>query len=139
MHEQLTRVALAALMLSTTLGAAHAADDTALPARMVFFSTGTSCPAGSAPAAAAAGRLLLANTNPAEAGKTYGQPLGPQEDRTHTHPVTLSVTLPSHRIAAISGGGNGRGTNQGAHTVTVPSAPGTSGLPFIQLLVCEAH
>jgi hypothetical protein len=118
-------------------GTALAADQ-ALPSKMIFFVDGTTCPVGSTPATDAAGRMLLVTTNLGDVGKTYGTPLKDQEDRTHTHKGTMKVDLPSHHISAASGGGNGQGTSKGDHSVSVTSGAGTSGLPFIQLLVCQA-
>lgn len=128
---------LAVLALSAVPVATIAADP-ALPPGLIFFAAGTTCPAGSAPAAAAAGRLLLALTDEREVGKVYGQPLAIQEDRTHTHAGTMSVALPSHHIAGASGGGNGQATGKESHAVALTSGAATTGLPFIQLLVCEA-
>ncbi len=121
------------------LSASTMAADQTLPSKMIFFVDGTSCPSGSTAATDAAGRMLLVTTNVGDVGKTYGTPLKDQEDRTHTHSGTMNVDLPSHHISAASGGGNGQGTAKGNHSTSVTSGNGTSGLPFIQLLVCQAN
>jgi hypothetical protein len=117
-------------------GTALAADQV-LPSKMIFFVEGTTCPAGSVPATDAAGRMLLVTTNLGDVGKTYGKPLTDQEDRTHTHAGTMQVDLPSHHIAGASSCCNDQGTTAGNHSASVTSGAGTSGLPFIQLLVCQ--
>lgn len=135
------RLFLVGLLAAAGLGVQGAAEasDRPLPPNMIFFAAGTSCPAGSTPASDAAGRLLLAITSVADVGKTHGKPLLIQEDRTHTHAGTMQVDLPVHSISAASGGGNGQATGNGAHSSTLTSGPATTGLPFIQLLVCQAE
>ncbi|PKM44867.1 MAG: hypothetical protein CVV05_10000 [Gammaproteobacteria bacterium HGW-Gammaproteobacteria-1] len=117
-------------------GPVYAADQ-AMPSNMIFFVDGTNCPAGSFVATNAAGRMLLVTTYLGDVGKTYGTPLKDQEDRTHTHSGTMTVDLRSHHISGASGGGNGQGTSKGSHSASVTSGAGDSGLPFIQLLVCQ--
>ncbi len=132
---------LIALIVAGSIGwqGIAAAETMALPSKMIFFVDGTSCPAGSTPATDAAGRMLLAVTNVGDVGKTYGTPLRDQEDRSHTHSGNMSVSLPSHSISAASSCCNGQGTNKGSHSASVTSGSGTSGLPFIQMLVCQAN
>lgn len=108
-----------------------------LPAKMIFFIDGTSCPEGSVAATDAAGRMMLVTANVGDVGKTYGTPLKDQEDRTHTHSGTMAVSLPSHHISGASGCCNDQGTRNGSHSASVTSGAATSGLPFIQLLVCQ--
>ncbi|WP_062269190.1 hypothetical protein [Endozoicomonas arenosclerae] len=118
---------------------AQASMAAALPSKMIFFAEGTACPAGSTAAADAAGRMLLVTTNVGDVGKTFGTALKDQEDRTHTHSGTMTVNLPSHHISGASSCCNSQATSKGSHSQSVTSGASTSGLPFIQLLVCQAN
>ena len=106
---------------------------------VAFFSfddTGGNCPAGWLPAAQAQGRLVVGTTEPADVGVLVGTPLTDQEDRTHIHPYQGTVNLPSRNIAGADGG-NHNGAQSGDHVVSGNSENSSSGLPFVQLLVCE--
>ena len=94
------------------------------------------CPPGWARADAVAGRLVVGVTAAEDVGVAIGVPLADQEDRTHLHPYAAEVTLPSRNIAGANGG-NGQGAGSGEHGVAADTDAGTSGLPFVQLLVCE--
>ena len=111
--------------------------DTGMPKNMIFFSTGTSCPTGSTRATDANGRMLLVASNVGDVGKIYGSPLRDQQDRAHWHIGTMSVFLTSHHITGINGCCNTSATQKGSHTARSFFRGSASGLPFIQLLVCE--
>lgn len=111
--------------------------DGVLPGTVAFFGSDTaSCPDGWAQADYAMGRLVVGVTDTLAVGKLVGKPLADQEDRTHSHGFATAVDLPYKSIAAADGA-----NNEGARAEMVPVAgttdPSPSGLPFIQLLVCE--
>lgn len=125
-------------LLALAVAAPAAATD-GMPAGMIFFTEGANCPAGSERATQANGRLIIGVTDTGEIGNTYGTPLANQEDRTHTHEATMTVTINSKHIAAASSCCNGQATKKGTYTTSVKTKPATSGLPFIQLLACEVQ
>lgn len=127
-----------AVGLFAALGAADAVAQ-GLPSGMIFFVATPQCPSGSSPAQNAAGRILVATTDTSQVGKTQGTPMADQQDNTHTHPGTMTVNLPQHRIAGASSCCNGQATTKGAHTANITTAPSTTNLPFIQLLVCVVN
>lgn len=103
---------------------------------MAFFSPDTAtCPPGYRAATEASGRLIVGVNSGDSVGKLVGMPLASEEDRTHQHAFTATVTLPYKSIAALDGT-----NNQGAAAKTYMdsgmSAGAASGLPFIQLLAC---
>jgi hypothetical protein len=124
--------------LFAALGAGRAEAQN-LPSGMIFFVATAQCPAGSSPAQNAAGRILIATTDTSQAGKTQGTPMADQQDNTHTHSGSMTVNLPMHRIAGASSCCNGQATKKGNHTASITTAPSTTNLPFIQLLVCVVN
>ncbi len=136
-HELRPLTAVAALAASFAL-LAPAVGAQGMPSNMIFFAPGTTCPNGSSPAPDAAGRMLLAVTNAGDVGKTYGSPLFDQEDRAHHHTGMMSVNLPTKSISGASGCCNTQATSKGNHGTGLTSGESTSGLPFIQLIVCQA-
>jgi hypothetical protein len=86
-----------------TLGlAAAVAAAQALPAGFgTFFSTAT-CPPGWQALPESEGRLVVSVTDASVAGLTVGEPLGPEEDRVHSHEFTTTLTLPSKQVSAIA-------------------------------------
>jgi hypothetical protein len=136
-RQRLQATAFGALLAVAVAAPAAATDG--LPKGMIFFTDGTSCPAGAERATQANGRLIIGVTDTGEIGNTYGKPLANQEDRTHTHSATMHVSISSKHIAAISGGGNGQATKHGTFKTDLTTQPATSGLPFIQLLACEVQ
>ncbi len=126
--------------LLAALGAADAIAQS-LPPGMIFFVATGECPGGSSPAQNTAGRILVATTNTSHIGKTQGTPMADQQDNTHTHSGFMTVDLPVHEIAGLTGGSgccNGQATRKGIHKADITSGPSTTNLPFIQLLVCVA-
>jgi len=108
----------------------------AAPPGTVLWSQGAACPTGWSPLASARGRLLVGASLGGDVGLTVGAALADREDRTHAHAVTLSATLAAKNIAAADGP-NHNGADDGAISATLTSAPATSGLRFLQRLVCR--
>jgi len=131
------------LSLGLTLGRRATAEtpgqDRVPKGTVAFFSfddTGGNCPAGWVSATQVQGRLVVAVSQPPDVGVMVGTPLSDQEDRTHTHQYDSVVNLPSRNVAG-SNGGNNQGASAGDHPLTGTTQGASSGLPFVQLLVCE--
>jgi len=127
------------LMVGCALLGGRAAGDApadGAPVGMVSFFGGLGCPTGWVPASAAQGRLIVAVSDAQAAGMTVGEPLGDLEDRTHVHMFQGNLPLQSKSISAADGGNQ---SAAGAQTYSWASvdAAAPSGLPFMQLLVCE--
>jgi hypothetical protein len=111
--------------------------DGVLPGTVAFFGSETAeCPDGWIQADYAMGRLVVGVIDEPAVGKVIGKPLGDQEDRTHTHTFSASVDLPYKAVAAADGANN-QGAKAQAYEVMGSTDPSPTGLPFIQLLVCE--
>jgi hypothetical protein len=110
--------------------------DAVPPGAVSFFRPGT-CPEGWTPFDAAAGRFLVPTVGNAAGGTPYGIPLASGEDRTHTHDVTGAMTLPPVSFAGIAGEANHGVAVAGPATLATTSDPVSSGLPYVQLLVCK--
>jgi hypothetical protein len=110
------------------------ADDA--PRGMVAFVEGAACPPGWAPAALAAGRLLVGTDEATAVGHAVGTPFDAVEDRGHPHALSAAtVALPYKSISAADGG-NQSGAASGAQALTGAVEAAPSGLPFIQLTAC---
>lgn len=107
----------------------------AAPPGMVLFATGATCPSGWSVHIASQGRMLVGATLGGDVGLAVQTPLSDREDRTHTHAVTVTATLSQRNIAAANGPNN-NGAAPGTVSATLPSAPATSGLAFVQRLAC---
>ncbi len=122
------------------LATAETPGDDGVPSGTVaFFSfdgSGGNCPAGWVPAAQVQGRMVVGTTEAADVGVLVGAPLADQEDRAHVHAYQGTVQLPSRNVAGANGGNN-QGAQSGDHALMGTSDASTSGLPFVQLLVCE--
>jgi hypothetical protein len=134
---------LVAMVLCLALGKRATAEtpveDGVPKGTVAFFSfdgTGGNCPAGWVAATQVQGRMVVGVTEPDQVGVLVGTPLTDQEDRTHIHPFEGTVHLPSKNIAGADGG-NHNGAQSGDHVVSGNSENAGSGLPFVQLLVCE--
>jgi hypothetical protein len=125
----------AAASLLPARAAGQAADD-GVPTGMVAFFTGTSCPTGWSAADYTNGRLVVGVNFAERVGKTVGNALADKEDRAHNHPFTIQLNPSVHSVSG-SDGGNNQGAAAQTYSVSDATAPATSGLPFIQLLVCE--
>lgn len=129
-------VVFVALVAAVAVPVAQAQD---LPSGMIFFVAEENCPTGSSPAQDAAGRIIVVTSSTSEVGKTQGTPMKDQQDNTHTHSATMTVNLPEHHIAGASSCCNSQATTKGDHSATFTSGEGNTGLPFIQLLVCQVN
>lgn len=94
------------------------------------------CPSGWKVADYAMGRLVVGVVEEPSVGKTVGVPLADQEDRAHIHAYAADVPLAYKAIAAADGANNQGAAAQTA-MVTGQTEPSVSGLPFVQLVVCE--
>jgi hypothetical protein len=107
-----------------------------VPRHVLAMFNAATCPTGWAEATAARGRLMVGVDSGAFTNVPVGVPLGDREDRTHTHTFSGTVTPTVKSISAASGGNNSAAQSAPSSWST-PGAAAPSGLPFIQLLVCE--
>lgn len=112
-----------------------------LPQGMVAFFPGTDCPPGWSAPDYPRGRLIRGTTNADWVGQTFGFPaLGDREDRQHTHSYIGYTRISSKPICGLCSGGNELGARAGGtRRVEGDTEPATTGLPFIQYLVCEKN
>jgi|SRR5579883_238565 len=129
-------LALAALAALLPAPAAGDSGGDGLPAGMVAFVDGGGCPTGWSVAGYASGRLVVGVTFGDQVGVTIGTPLADQEDRTHAHGYTAMVDLPYKSISAADGS-NDQGAAAMTYSWSDAVTPATTGLPFIQLAICE--
>lgn len=106
-----------------------------VPPGMVAFFTTPACPSAWKPADLAAGRLVIAVTDPIAVGRTVGTPLAAAEDRVHGHAIAAAIGLPAKSISAADGN-NQSGGASGSRTLAGAAGPAPSGLPFVQLAAC---
>ena len=128
----------AAFLLSATAAGDAPVDDGAPTGTVAFFMMAENniCPSGWVPAASATGRLVVGVNNGDLNGVQVGKPLADQEDRAHAHAFASTVTWPFKSVSAADGG-NQQGAAAMAYSVSGMTAPGPTGLPFVQLLACE--
>jgi hypothetical protein len=112
------------------------AGDAVPPGAVSFFRPGA-CPEGWSPFDAAVGRFLIPTVGKAAGGTPYGIPLASGEDRAHTHDVTGVMTLPPISFAGIAGESNHGVAIAGPVVLATTSDPASSGLPYVQFLVCK--
>ena len=119
--------------------AAAGADGT--PSGMVAFFTSADCPSGWSTAGIAQGRAVVAVQLGSEVGKTTGAPLADKTAPTHGHAYKTDLDLPYKKVALAScshGLTCGKSAAKaGSYTVGGNTDNATSGLPFIQLTVCQ--
>ncbi|HTJ46017.1 MAG TPA: hypothetical protein VL463_28125 [Kofleriaceae bacterium] len=110
-----------------------------IPGGMVAFFE-SACPTGWLEAPAEwNGRMLVGLPNGGTPGATFGgAPLASGEARTHTHPYTGTVAIPSHGIALVSGCCAGGYASAGDRTISGTTGAGTVDLPYVQLRACVA-
>eukprot|EP01094_Clydonella_sp_ATCC50884_P016831 TRINITY_DN2838_c0_g1_i2.p2 TRINITY_DN2838_c0_g1~~TRINITY_DN2838_c0_g1_i2.p2 ORF type:complete len:264 (-),score=63.52 TRINITY_DN2838_c0_g1_i2:748-1539(-) len=102
-----------------------------------FFNKG-SCPDGWSELGTTRGRLLVSVSQAGQGGVTVNTPMKDREDRTHAHSYTAPLELPQKNIAADDCC-NGQGACSGPYTLQNDTLPGTTGLPFVQLLLCTKN
>ena len=110
-------------------------DDGVPRGAVAFFGAGAMCPFGWLPADAVTGRMVVGVNDGTAVGRSVGTPLRDREDRTHTHALTGTISVPSRSIAGADGLNN-QGAGAGDHRVTGTANAATSGLPFVQLRAC---
>lgn len=109
----------------------------ALPTGAISYFRGSTCPTGWSPYEPAKGRFVVATIGAVPTGTTSGDPLAGGEDRTHQHAFTLKFTFRDQSFVGASGGSNGGIASKSDVTVTGTTEPASTGLPYLQLLVCR--
>ncbi len=107
-----------------------------VPSGLVASFTASSCPSGWSPATAAAGRLVVGAADGSGVGVQVGIPLGDQEDRSHSHGVSLNLQPPVKSVAGANGG-NGQAADNAATEASSQSGAAASGMPFVQWQACQ--
>jgi hypothetical protein len=128
----LRSASLALLLLAATVVASN---DTIVEGFTTFFAT-AACPDGWEQIDVGQGRLIVAVANASLAGVTVNNPLGDQEDRSHTHSVSTTYTIPDRQVAAIADD-NTEAAHEGTFSWSTVSQPRGSGYPFTQLPLCR--
>ncbi len=108
-----------------------------LPTGAIFFFSAASCPDGWVPFDDGAGRVAVPTTGGAAGGAVRGVPLRSGEDRTHTHHLSASFTLGDVSYVGVVGGANMGVGAAGAVSFSTTTEPASTGLPYVQLLVCR--
>lgn len=115
-------------------------DEIPVPAGTIAFFNGIddTCPSGFSAPRSAAGRLIVGVAVGNEVGGTVNQALDNGENRKHKHDYSFTVDIKSKGITASSSCCNRSGAKKDnldiAERITDDSS---SGLPFLQLIVCE--
>jgi hypothetical protein len=107
-----------------------------MPRGAVAFFTGSQCPPGWIATDDTAGRLVVGVTDGATTGITVGSPLADREDRLHGHVYAGSAVLATKSITAADGPNN-NGAQAKTYSLAGSADSAKSGLPFVQLLICE--
>jgi|GEM_PF-1367617 len=108
-----------------------------LPVDAVMYFTGTACPRGWAPYMEAVGRVAVPTASATLLGVQRGAPLADGEDRAHGHTIAGSFTVPSVTYAGIAGCCNNGVGAAATLPFMAPAREASSGLPYVQLLVCR--
>jgi hypothetical protein len=109
-----------------------------VPSGMMSYFFRRRCPGGWRQVLPAQGRLLVGlPPGGAPEASFGGPPLAPNENRTHRHSFSGSVATRVQDIAAAPGCcAGGYGAN-GSYPYSGTSFESTSGMPYIQLLLCQ--
>jgi hypothetical protein len=110
-------------------------DDGVPRGAVAFFGAGAMCPFGWLPADMVTGRMVVGVNDGTAVGRSVGTPLRDREDRTHTHALSATISVPSRSIAGANGT-NRQGAAAGDQRVTGTTGAASSGLPFVQLRAC---
>lgn len=108
---------------------------------VAFFAGPTTCPEDWGPATYTNGRLVV-GAYVSDAGvasdllETVGDPLADREDRAHAHTFSGTVSLAAQNLSGADGS-NAAAAATGTVDVAGTTSPATTGLPFVQLMVCE--
>jgi len=109
------------------------------PGVIAFFADATCPPSWIEAPSELQGRFVVALPAGGTSGQTFGgEPLAPGEIRTHTHPVTASVTAGSHGIGLAGGCCAGGYGGAGTHTTATTAVAAATEVPYLQLLACVA-
>ena len=108
-----------------------------LPLDAVMYFSGMQCPRGWAPYAEAVGRVAVPTASATLLGVQRGAPLADGEDRRHGHTISGSFTVPSVTYAGIAGCCNEGVGRADTLPFMAPAREASSGLPYVQLLVCR--
>lgn len=108
-----------------------------LPTGAISLFNRKGCPAGWEPLGAAAGRTLIPTTGDSKPGATRGQPLEDGEDRKHSHTLPVTLNLPAVTYAGVVGEANHGVARASSAPMTVVGDKASTGLPYVQLLVCQ--
>lgn len=126
--------AAAGLALVLTGGTAQAQQ---APAKMIMYTMKSSCPAGWKDADYLEGVLAVTTGDAQKVGFRNGwNTLGNREDRTHEHCCKGSMDVPYYNMSAAAGP-NYSGAGAGHYEIDVQLQAAPSGLPFLQMKVCE--
>jgi hypothetical protein len=108
-----------------------------VPSGSLAFYEASACPSGWTPAIAEKGRFIVGRMSGVSAGQTNGSAaLAAGEDRTHVHDLSGDVTVPGHELAIANGCCYSQTGRMGAHAYAFATDPGSSGVPFVELLGC---
>jgi hypothetical protein len=127
---------LAALLLPARASTSAPADDGAPSGMVGFFAAATGCPDGWMVASEASGRIPVAASDANAVGRRVGAPLADQEDRAHSHGFVATAVIATRNLAAADGG-NDQAAQPGTLTASGTTAAAPTGLPFVQLVVCQ--
>jgi hypothetical protein len=128
-------LAVFSIALIGTRKASGESTDDGVPAGMVTYISGGTCPAGWLPASNVEGRIIIAVSDGKDVGMQVGLPLADQEDRAHAHTYTGDLVLPSKSIAAADGP-NFEGAQAQSYSIAGTTNSEPSGLPFVQVTTC---
>lgn len=110
-----------------------------IPRGASIYYAGLSCPTDWSPVNSSKGRFVTGLPRDARSAGTFGgNPLQPNEDRTHSHNYSSSVSLPSRTILAANGGPGANGYGRaGRYSFSGATSRVGSGIPYLQLLHCQ--
>jgi hypothetical protein len=109
----------------------------AIPMHAISFFSRSSCPEGWIQYGPGEGRFLIPVADASETGTTSGEPLANREDRAHGHTVSATIDVSPTSFAGVAGGGNGGVAGAGSAALAADVQPASTGLPYVQLLVCR--
>lgn len=109
----------------------------ALPSGTIAFFKTPLCPNGWFPYGPAAGRLLVPTSGAEGVGETRGTPLTDREERKHKHGLKGELELRSTSFVGVAGSGNSGVAGAGKVAIVGTSDQASTGLPYLQLLVCQ--
>lgn len=108
-----------------------------LPGGAISFFNSPTCPEGWATFQEGAGRVLVPTTGADKPLVTKGAPLKDGEDRLHGHDASAELTLSNVSYVGVAGGGNNGVAGAQTITLSTPVEKASSGIPYVQLLVCK--